>query len=222
MTYGAQVCEGTINKHKYLKKLHSAQRLINIKIVKAYRTISFEASCVIAGVSPIGLVIDGKVQVYKRKHGLEYSDTVCDTPLPVHERSHPARQVTITERNEATTYPIEIYTDGSKDASTVGAGVAIYRSKKLIMQCRHKLRSYCSTNQAEQTAILKALEQLQEMETPTGGRAAIYTDSKVTIDSLKNHAIHGFIIEKNKEHDSTSSHAKLDDTLQMGEGTHRD
>ena len=69
---------------------------------------------------------------------------------------------------------------------------------------------------------MKALEILQEMETPTGGRAAIYTDSKVTIDSLKNHAIHGFIIEKNKEHDSTSSHAKLDDTLQMGEGTHRD
>jgi len=60
------------------------------------------------------------------------------------------------------------------------------------MQCKHKLRSYCSNNQAEHTA----LEQLQEMETPTDGRAAIYTDSKVTIDSLKNHAIHDFLIEK--------------------------
>jgi ribonuclease HI len=64
------------------------------------------------------------------------------------------------------------------------------------MQCKHKLCSYCSNNQAEQTAILKALEQLHEKETPTGRRAAIYTDSKVTIDSLKNHAIHGFLIEK--------------------------
>jgi len=124
--------------------------------------------------------------------------------------------------NEATTYPIEIYTDGSKDASTVGAGVAIYHNKQLIKYCRHKLRSYCSNNQAEQTAILKALEQLQEMETPTGGRAAIYTDNKVTIDSLKNRAIHGFLIEKNKEHDSTSSHAKLDDTLQVSKAAHRD
>ena len=43
---------------------------------------------------------------------------------------------------------------------------------------------------------MKALEQLQEMETPTDWRAAIYTDSKVTIDSLKNHAIHGFLMEK--------------------------
>ena len=76
--------------------------------------------------------------------------------------------------------------------------VYIYCNKQLIMQCRHKFRRYCSNNQAKQTAILKALEQLQEMETPTGGRAAIYTDSKVTIDSLKNHPTHGFLIEKKR------------------------
>jgi len=93
-----------------------------------------------ARVPTIGLVIDGKVQIYKRKHGLENSDIVCDTPLPVHEWSHTDRQVTITETNEATTYPIEIYTDGSKDASTVRAGVAIYyHNKQLIKRCRHKL-----------------------------------------------------------------------------------
>jgi hypothetical protein len=45
-------------------------------------------------------------------------------------------------------------------------------------------------------AILKALEELQEMKTPTGGEAAISTDSKVTIDSFKNHAKHGYVIEK--------------------------
>ena len=77
-----------------------------------------------------------------------------------------------------------------------GAGAAIYSNKHLIKQCKYKLRSYCSNNQAEQIAILKALEQLQEMETPTGGTAAIFTDSKVTMDSLKNHAMHGFLIEK--------------------------
>ena len=88
----------------------------------------------IAGVPPIGLVIDRKVQVYKRKHGLEYSNIVCDTPMPVHKWPHPARQVTITETNEVTTYPIEIYMDGSKDASTVRAEVAVYRNKQLIIQ----------------------------------------------------------------------------------------
>jgi len=66
----------------------------------------------------------------------------------------------------------------------------------MIMQYRYKLHSYCSNNQAEQIAILKALEQLQEMEAPIGRRAAIYTDSRVTIDSLKNHDIHSFLIKK--------------------------
>ena len=49
MTFGAPVWEEAIT-NKYLQKLHSAQRLINIKIAKAYRTTSYEASCMIAGV----------------------------------------------------------------------------------------------------------------------------------------------------------------------------
>ena len=53
-----------------------------------------------------------------------------------------------------------------------------------------------SNNQAEQVAILKALEQLPPLEAPTGGNVAIYRDSKVAIDSLKNYAKHGFLIEK--------------------------
>ena len=69
---------------------------------------------------------------------------------------------------------------GSKDASTVGAGVVIYRNKQMIMQYRYKIRSYGSNNQAEQIAILKVLEQLQVMEAPIGGRAAIYTERRVT------------------------------------------
>jgi len=153
---------------------------------------------VIAGVPPIGLVIEGKVQFYKRKHGLENSDIICDMPLPVHKWPHPAQQVTTMETNEGSTYPTEIYTDGSKAAGTVGAGVAIYQNKQLTIQRRYKLRGYCSNNQAEQTAILKALEQLQEMETPRGGRATICTDSKVTLDSLKNQDIHGYLIEKTR------------------------
>jgi hypothetical protein len=181
MTHGAPVWEGAITKRKYLQKLQSAQRLINIKTAKAYRTIFFEASCVMAGVPPIGLVIEGKAQMYNRKLGLENGDIVCDMPLPINEWPHPARPVTITETSELTTYPIEIYTDGSK----VGAGAAIYSNKQLIKQCKYKLHSNCSNNQAEKIAILKALEQLQGLEAPTGGKVAIYTDSRVAIDSLK-------------------------------------
>jgi hypothetical protein len=64
----------------------------------------------------------------QQKLGLENSDIVCDMPLPINEWPHPARLVTITETSELTTYPIEIYTDGSK----VGARAAIYSNKQLI------------------------------------------------------------------------------------------
>ena len=78
----------------------------------------------------------------------------------------------------------------------VGAGAAIYSNKQLAKQCKYKLHSNCLNNQAQQTAILKALEQLQGLEAPTSGKVAIYTDSKVAIDSLKNHAMHSFLIVK--------------------------
>ena len=117
-------------------------------------------------------------------------------PLPANEWSHPAWRVTISETSELTTYPIEIYTDGSKDGGKAGTGVAIYSNKQLVKQCKYKLHNCCSNNQAEQIAILKALEQLPKLEDPTGRIAAIFTDSKVMIDSLKNHAMHSFLIEE--------------------------
>jgi hypothetical protein len=128
MTYGAPVWEGAITEHKYRQKLQSAQRLINIKIAKAYRTVSFEASCVIAAVPPIGLVIDGKV-LYKfpsdrqtdrqtdrptdrqtdRQSDRQTDSTDCRRATRRCQyttgRPHPARRVTITETNAETTYP---------------------------------------------------------------------------------------------------------------------
>jgi len=53
LTYGAPIWIEGIRKNKNLTKYKRIQRLINIKVAKAYRTISYDASCVIAGVRPI-------------------------------------------------------------------------------------------------------------------------------------------------------------------------
>jgi len=98
-------------------------------------------------------------------------------PLPVTEWPHPARRVTILERSELTMYPIEIYMDGNKDGGKIGAGVAIYLNKQLVTQGKYKLQSCCSNNQAEQIAILKALEQLPKLDDPKDRIVAIFTDS---------------------------------------------
>ena len=70
--------------------MQSTQRLIDIKIAKAFRTISFEASCLMAGVPPIGIVIEGKTCLYKRIHNTGKGDYEWDKPLPAKEWSPPS------------------------------------------------------------------------------------------------------------------------------------
>jgi ribonuclease HI len=94
------------------------------------------------------------------------------------------------------TYPIEIFTDGKKIGDKVEAGVAIYTDKRLVRQYKYRLQNHCSNSQAEQIAILKSLGQLPSLVGQFNNIVTIYTDSKVTLASLKNNTIHSFPIEE--------------------------
>ena len=87
------------------------------------------------------------------------------------------------ETTDLITYPIEMFTDGSKIGHKVVAGVAIFSEKRLVKKCKYRLQNHCSSNQAEQIAILKAMEQLLSLPDQNKGPVPIYTDSKVTLDS---------------------------------------
>jgi len=116
--------------------------------------------------------------------------------LPPTEWPHPALRADIKVTTDLITYPTEIFTDGSKIGENVGVGVAIYTEKRLVRKCKYRLHNHCSNNQAEQVAILKALEQLLSLPHKTNRTVAINTDSKVTLDSLKNNTIHSVLIEE--------------------------
>jgi ribonuclease HI len=75
--------------------------------------------------------------------------------------THPADSVRITEHNESKDYTFHIYTDGSKNEHGVGSGMAINTKNELTHQIKHILHNRCSNNQAEQTAILKALHKIE-------------------------------------------------------------
>jgi len=111
------------------------------------------------------------------------------------EWPYPTLRADIKETTNLITYPTEIFTDGSKIGDKVGAGVAIYTEKRLVRKCKHRLQNHCSNNQAEQIAILKAQEQLLSLPDQTNRTVAINTDSKVTLDSLRNNTIHSVLIE---------------------------
>jgi len=61
LMFGAPIWVGAIRKNKNLAKYKRIQRLLNIKTAKAYRTHSYNASCVIAGVRPIKITIEQRI-----------------------------------------------------------------------------------------------------------------------------------------------------------------
>jgi hypothetical protein len=79
LTKRAPVWEKALTKQNNSRKYQRVQRMKNIKINKAFRSLSYEASCVLAGVCSIRIAIEEKVRTYKATHNnIEY-----DGPLEV-------------------------------------------------------------------------------------------------------------------------------------------
>jgi ribonuclease HI len=85
-----------------------------------------------------------------------------------------------------TVYTTEVYPDGCKIDDEVGAAGIIILNGKLAHQLKFKLHGHRSNNQADHIAILKSSEKLEELQNGQDNdkRAAIYTDSKITLDLL--------------------------------------
>jgi len=143
-----------------MRQYQRVQRMMNIKIAKAFKTLSYEASCVLARVRPIRLAIEEKVQTYKAPH----NNIKYDAPLEVRYWPHPAEKPLIIEPTEMPHNVINIFTDGSKIGGKVGAAAVIIKDNKIIHQSKFRLHERCSNNQAEQVAILRELEQIQSLQ----------------------------------------------------------
>jgi ribonuclease HI len=75
--------------------------------------------------------------------------------------THPATHINTIESEEESLHPIQAYTDGSKSELGVGAGVVIFLDNEITKTMQYRLNKRCTNNEAEQMAILKALEYIQ-------------------------------------------------------------
>jgi ribonuclease HI len=83
--------------------------------------------------------------------------------------------------------------------------VAIFVGKELAVQLKFKLDNKCSNNQAEQLAIFESLEVIETIEITENipRTSTILTDIRISIDSLKNHNDHIYVIEATRKKMST-------------------
>jgi ribonuclease HI len=78
------------------------------------------------------------------------------------------------------------------------SGAAVFIGEETVAQIKLKLDSRCSNNQAEYLAIVKALEAIGSIHTSeiNPRTATIFTDSRITLDSLQKANNHTYILEE--------------------------
>jgi len=195
LLYGAPIWYKAIDIASNKLKLIRVQRLINIKTAKAYRTVSNEALCALTGLTPITIKIQEASQYYHIIRGQGKENTEVETRMGTQYWLHPAETIGFLSEEIKDTSTVQIYTDGSKSEEGVGAGIAIYMSGDIVKTLKYKLNNRCTNNQAEQLAILKALQHTANIQTEDK-TATVYTDSRMTLDSLKNTSIHTALVEE--------------------------
>jgi hypothetical protein len=97
LLYEVPVWENDIYKASHKAKLTRVQRIINIKIAKAYRTVSNQAVCIIAGLIPITIKIQEVSQLYQLTKSNREDEVLFDRTIGVKDWQHPAETITIRQ-----------------------------------------------------------------------------------------------------------------------------
>jgi hypothetical protein len=142
--------------------------------------------------TPIDIKTEEAAQLHQLTKGSRKEEAMFDQNIVV--KQHPAVNVTILQDNEDNS-TTQVFADGSKSEQGVGAGIAVYRSGTLTKSLKYRLNKRRTNNQAEQLAILKSLEYIENIHT-TDTSVTIYTVSQTTLDSLQNNNIHTYLIIK--------------------------
>jgi RNase H. len=164
LSYGISVWEQALEKEHNRRKIKTVQRLINIKITKAFRTISHESFCILTGLPPVITKLQETAELYKIKKVGTYLNYEIEVPVNHNTWPHPAGFPGIRPANDDRQNVWKIYTDGSKMDNRVGSGIVMFQDEEIKHRLRYRLDKKYSNNQAEMLAILKATEKIHELD----------------------------------------------------------
>ena len=90
LRYGASIWIEAMNFEHNRQKYIRVQRLINIRMAKAFRTMSSEALCMLMGMTPILIKLKEETAHYKIKQKLGHRDIEWDCDVEIQNWPHPA------------------------------------------------------------------------------------------------------------------------------------
>jgi hypothetical protein len=164
-------------------------KLNNIRITKAYRTISYESAILIAGLIPI----DKKIKEIVDLSNIKSSDsqTINDLNSQYLEKKvnhnlspHPANNTIISIKNiyNDSEYKLKIFTDGSKDDTNVGFAFTVFYENREIHFCKHRIGVLCSVFQSELLAIRESLKWLNIIFGTNSNNTSVISEYQSTCD----------------------------------------
>jgi hypothetical protein len=109
-----------MEKEKYRNKIIGVQRLINIKMAKAYHTVSSKALCVITGMTPIHIKIEEAAELYNQISSHTRENEQFDKNKEARLWQHLAEAIIRPSEGIEEDSPLQIYTDGSKTKKRSG------------------------------------------------------------------------------------------------------
>jgi hypothetical protein len=113
LLYGAPIWVNAIKKQATKKKIR-VQRLINMRIATAYRTVSNEALCMITRLTPIDIQIEEVASLFQITKGRTKEELPFDLDTRIKHWLHPAFSITILKECNDEDSDLEIFTDGTK------------------------------------------------------------------------------------------------------------
>jgi len=95
LTYGAPVWNDAMKYEHNRQRYVRVQRLINLKMARAYRTTSAEALCILTGMTPITLKLEEAVTRYTFRDTQQQQSRNLDQDVEYRNWPHPAKAISI-------------------------------------------------------------------------------------------------------------------------------
>jgi len=217
LLYGCVVWVCALKCEWVVRKLESVQRLFAIKMIRGFKTISYEAAITISGLPPIISRIHERILSYAAKHSSTFLDksypgSHIDFTLKIASsyeidlRNYSNNnfkynnvpphmfQVPKVLKNAQNDYPtfldnvINIYTDGSKSELGTGCAYVIFQYPNSIEKGQSILSKDNSVFQAELLAIRNSLRHLFHLPISTAlSNINIFSDSLSSLQSIEDY-----------------------------------